>query len=107
MNPGDLGLRSLYADYIALTEPLKAVAIRQDLLQADPSIENVLLLGKLATEVAVREDDPHRKDAMFRIAGSAFEQGKQMAPNDKRLLYYYAEYFRARGQEEQAKALLP
>jgi len=106
LNPGDLGLRSLYADYIAPFEPLKAVAIRQDLLQADPSLENILLLGKLATQVAVREDDPQTKEAMFDIAGSAFEQAKQQAPRDKRLLYYYADYFRARGHEERAKALL-
>jgi tetratricopeptide (TPR) repeat protein len=106
LNPGDLGLRSLYADYITPTEPLKAVAIRQDLLEADPSIENTILLGKLATEVAVRQDDPKTRQAMFDVAGSAFERAGQIAPNDKRMLYYYAEYFRARGQEEQAKALL-
>jgi tetratricopeptide (TPR) repeat protein len=106
LNPGDLGLRSLYADYIAPTEPLKAVAIRQDLLEANPSLENTLLLGKLATEVAVRQSDPQTKQALFKIAGSAFEQAKQAAPNDKRMLYYYAEYLRAKGQGEQAKALL-
>ena len=106
LNPGDLGLRSLYADYITPTEPLKAVAIRQDLLEADPSIDNTLLLGKLATVVAVRQDDPKTKQAMFDIAEAAFEKAGQIAPNDKRMLYYYAEYFRARGQEEQAKALL-
>ena len=105
-NPGDLGLRNLYADYIAPIEPLKAVAIRQDLLQADPSLENILLLGKLATEVAVKQNDPQTRQAMFDIAGSAFEQAKQTAPNDKRMLYYYAEYFRASGRESQAKALL-
>lgn len=106
LNPNDLGLRSLYADYIAPIEPLKAVAIRQDLLEADPSLENILLLGKLATEVAEKQDDPQNKQAMFNIAGSAFKQAKQMAPTDKRVLYYYAEYFRTMGQEEQAKTLL-
>jgi len=106
LNPSNFGLRSLYADYIAPTEPLKAVALRQDLLEVAPSIENALLLGKLATEVAVKETNPQSKEALFGIAGSAFEQARQAAPDDKRMLYYYAEYFRARGQGEQAKKLL-
>jgi len=106
LNPSDLMLLGLYADYIAPTEPLRAVAIRQDLQKADPGIENTLLLGKLAMEVAVKEANPQSKEALFSIAGSAFEQARQMNPNDKRMLYYYAEYFRARGQAEEAKKLL-
>ncbi|MFH1716566.1 MAG: tetratricopeptide repeat protein [Planctomycetota bacterium] len=106
LNPGDLGLLSLYADYIAETEPLKAIAIRQDLQQANPNIDNALLLGKLATEVAVKETGPESKEALFAIAGSAFEQARKMDPKDKRLLYYYAEYFRLRGQGEEARKLL-
>jgi tetratricopeptide (TPR) repeat protein len=99
-------LFGLYADYIAPTEPLRAVAIRQDLQRANPSIENVLLLGKLATEAAVKESNPQSAEALFAIAGSAFEQAKEMNPSDKRMLYYYAEYFRARGQGEEARKLL-
>lgn len=106
LNPDDLMLFSLYAEFIAPTEPSKAVAIRQDLLRANPSIENAMLLGKLATEAAVKETNPQSKEALFAIAGSAFEQAKQMNPSDKRMLYYYAEYFRARGQNEQARKLL-
>ena len=53
INPADLDLLSLYAEYIASSEPMRAIAIRQDLQRADPSIENAVLLGKLATEVAV------------------------------------------------------
>jgi len=106
LNTGDHMLFSLYADYIAPTEPLRAVAIRQDLQRANPSIENALLLGKLATEAAVKESNPQSKEALFAIAGSAFEQAKEMNPSDKRMLYYYAEYFRARGQGEEARKLL-
>jgi tetratricopeptide (TPR) repeat protein len=106
LNSGDLMLFGLYADYIAPTEPLKAVAIRQDLQRANPSIENALLLGKLATEAAVKETNQQSAEALFAIAGSAFEQAKGIDPNDKRMLYYYAEYFRARGQGEEAKKLL-
>jgi tetratricopeptide (TPR) repeat protein len=106
LNPGDLALRGLYADYIAGTEPLRAVAIRQDLQKADPSLANAVLLGKLATEVAVTQTDTKAKDALFAVAGSAFEQARQIDPSDKRMLYYYAEYFRARGREDEAKRLL-
>jgi tetratricopeptide (TPR) repeat protein len=106
LNPGDLKLYSLYAEFIAPTEPLKAVAIRQDLQRADPSMENTLLLGKLATEAAVKETDSQSKETLFAIASSAFEQAKKMNPNDKRMLYYYAEYFRARGQDQEATKLL-
>jgi len=106
LNPGDLELRSLYAEYIAPTDPLRAVAIRQDLQRAIPNMENALLLGQLATEVAVKETNPQLKEALFGIAASAFEQAKKINPRDKRMLYYYAEYFRARGQDEKAMALL-
>jgi len=106
LNPGDLPLQGLYAEYIAASEPLRAVAIRQGLQQADPSIDNALLLGKLATEVAVKEADPKTKEAMFAVAASAFEQARQIDPRDKRMLYYYAEYFRARGQGQEAMKLL-
>ena len=106
LNPGDLDLRSLYAEYIAPTDPLRAVAIRQDLQRAIPNMDNALLLGQLATKVAVKETNPQLKEALFGIAASAFEQAKKIDPQDKRMFYYYAEYFRARGQDEKAKALL-
>jgi len=106
LNPGDLALLGLYAEYIAPTEPLRAVAIRQDLQRAAPNMENALLLGQLATDVAVKETNPQLKEALFGIAVSAFEQAKKINPRDKLMLYHYAQYFRARGQNEKAKALL-
>ena len=106
LNTGDLMLYGLYADYIAPTEPLRAVAIRQNLQRANPTIENALLLGKLATEAAVKDSNPESKKALFDVAGEVFKQAKEMNPSDKRMLYYYAEYFRARGQGEEAIKLL-
>ncbi len=106
LNPGDLALLGLYAEYIAPTEPLRAVAIRQDLQRAAPNMDNALLLGQLATNVAVKETNPQLKEALFGIAVSAFEQAKKINPRDKLMLYHYAQYFRARGQNEKAKALL-
>jgi tetratricopeptide (TPR) repeat protein len=106
LNPGDLALLDLYAEYIAPTEPLRAVAIRQDLQRAAPNMDNALLLGQLATEVAVKETNPQLKETLFGIAASAFEEAKKINPGDKQMLYYYAEYLRANGQHEKAKALL-
>lgn len=106
LNPQDTALRGLYADYIAPTDPLRAVAIRQDLQRADPSLANAVLLGKLATGTAVKETNSKAKDALFAVAGSAFEQARQIDPRDKRMLYYYAEYWRAQGHQDEARRLL-
>ncbi|MBN1804098.1 MAG: tetratricopeptide repeat protein [Sedimentisphaerales bacterium] len=106
LNPGDLSLLSLYAEYITPTEPMRAIAIRQDLQRAAPSMENALMLGQLATQVAVKETDAKLKEAIFGIAASVFTQAKEMNPNDRRMLYYYAEYFRAMGDDEKATSLL-
>jgi tetratricopeptide (TPR) repeat protein len=106
LNPGDLPLLSLYAEYIAPTEPMRAIAIRQDLQSAAPNMDNALLLGQLATQVAVEETNTKLKEAIFGIAASAFEQARKIDPKDMRMLYYYAEYFRARGQDDEATALL-
>ncbi len=106
LNPRDTALRGLYADYITSTDPLRAVAIRQDLQKAEPSLANAVMLGKLATEVALKQTDPKTKEALFAVAGSAFEQAKRIDQNDKRMLYYYAEYLRAQGRQDEAKNLL-
>ncbi|MHC4432909.1 MAG: tetratricopeptide repeat protein, partial [Planctomycetota bacterium] len=106
LNPRDLPLLGLYADYIAPTEPLKAVAIRQDLLKAEPSIDNAVLLGRLAMQVASKETSEASKDALFAVADSAFEQARQIDPADRQMLYCYAEYLRARGQGQEAERLL-
>ncbi len=106
LNRNDMDLLRSYAEYITPTHPLKAVEIRQDLQQIAPTIENAILLGQLATKTAVKETDPVRKEKLFEIAGSAFEQARRMDPNDRGMLYFYAEYFRARGLDEKATELL-
>ncbi|UCF14926.1 MAG: tetratricopeptide repeat protein, partial [Phycisphaerales bacterium] len=106
LNPGDLPLLGLYADYISDTEPLRAVAIRQDLQEADPSLENAVLLGRLALDVAESQTEQASKEAMLAVADSAFEQARQLDPSDRRMLYHYAEYLRARGRGEEAEKLL-
>ncbi len=106
LNLGDLELLSLYAEFIAPAEPLRAVAIRQDIQDAQPSVENALLLGKLAMEVALKQIATESKETLFDIAKSAFEQARSINPKDKRMLYYYAEYLRARGLQNEAIKLL-
>jgi tetratricopeptide (TPR) repeat protein len=106
LNPGDLGLRSFYAESISATEPMRALAIRQNLQRTAPSIENAVLLGRLATETAIRSPNAERKEALFAIAAAAFEQAKAIDPYDKTMLNYYSAYYRVRGEDETAQQLL-
>ncbi|MGA1979088.1 MAG: hypothetical protein ABSG99_00775 [Sedimentisphaerales bacterium] len=106
LNVDDLRLRSFYAEYILTTQPLAALAIRQRLQKTAPSLSNAVLLGRMAMRLASGDDNVERKEALFAIAASSFEQARKIDPNDKAMLVNYAEYLRARGQEEKAKQLL-
>ena len=106
LNQRDVELLSFYAEYISSTEPFRALAIRQTLQTTAPTMGNAVLLGKLATEMARKETNKGRKEALFDVAASAFRQAKEMDPTEKRMLYAYAEYYRARGQEQEARQLL-
>ncbi len=106
LNQGDLELLGLYTDYIAPTEPTRAIAIRQDMLAAVPTVDNAMSLGTLAMNVAVNTSDPNTKEAFLDIAGSAFEQARKMDPNDRQVLLYYTSYLQTRGRNEDAKKLL-
>ena len=106
LNIGDLLLLDFYAEYISATEPLRALAIRQDLQRAVPSLQNAMRLGQLATKLAVEQTDRRRKEALFAVGESSFEEGMRINPNDKDLLYRYAEHLRARGLDDRAKKLL-
>ena len=106
LNPGDLELLNLYVDLITPTEPTKALAIRQDLQSLTPSMENALMLGNLATELALKENRESDREGLFNIANSAFEQAREIDPKDKQMLFYYTEYLRARGWDDKARELL-
>lgn len=107
LNIGDLELLSFYAEYIVTTRPLNALAIRQRLQKTAPSMQNAVLLGRMATRLASEEeDDVERREALFAIAASSFEQAREIDPHDRVMLVSYAEYLRASGQEEKAKQLL-
>ena len=106
LNPDDLELLSDYAEYIILKEPLRALAIRQKLQKIAPNVQNSVLLGRLATRMARGSVNPERKEALFDIAQSSFEQAKEMDPQSEEMLYNYSEYCLIRGQEKQAEQLL-
>jgi len=106
LNANDLELLSFYAEYIVTARPLAALAIRQRLQKAIPSMQNAVLLGRMATKLASEEGNVERKEALFAIAASSFEQAGKIDPNDKAMLVSYVEYLRTSGQEEKAKGLL-
>ncbi len=106
LNPDDLELLSDYAEYILSKEPLRALAIRQKLQRTAPNVQNSVLLGKMATRIAVGVKNPERKKALFDIAQSSFEQARKMDPQSGEMLFNYSEYYRVREDEKQAEQLL-
>ena len=106
LNPGDMELLSGYAEYISPTSKQQALAIRQYLQKTAPSVKNAVLLGRLATKMALEEADAKRKDALFAIAASSFEQAIAIEPQNEAALEAYAEYYRLIGKPEEAEKLL-
>ena len=106
LNQGDIELLGLYTDFISKAEPQRAIAIRQDMLAAVPSLDNAVMLGSLAMNVAMNASKTDDKEAFLDIAGSAFEQARKIDPNDRQVLLYYANYLQARGRDKEAKELL-
>lgn len=106
LNANDMELLSFYAEYIVETRPLEALGIRQRLQKAAPSMSNAVLLGRMATKLASEEGNVERREALFAIAASSFEQAGKINPDDKTMLSNYVKYLRASGQEEKAKQLL-
>ncbi|MHC4640606.1 MAG: tetratricopeptide repeat protein [Planctomycetota bacterium] len=105
-NPGDLQTLSFYAEYISKDEPLRALAIRQKLQKVVPSIQNAVLLARLAMTMALNEINAERKSALLAIADSSFEQAQAMAPENRAVIEARAEYYRRIGQQEKAVQLL-
>lgn len=106
LDPRDTNLLNVYVELIGDSEPLKALALRQTIQASVPSLNNAVLLGRLATQVALKETDETRKEAFFKMAEAAFEQARQIDPNNQLALESYAEYFRVREQNEKARQLL-
>ena len=106
LNRNDVQLLSRYAEFINPTEPLKALAILQDLQKVAPTLENAMRLGQLATKSARAEVNAMRKEVLFDIAESAYGWARNVKPNDQAVLYSYGEYLRARGRLKEAEEVL-
>lgn len=106
LNPDDTRLLGFYADYIGSSEPERALAIRQRLYKAQPSVLTAVQLGNLASEIAISESDQKEKEALFAIAEEAYQQALSLEPGNTGALYNYAEYLRSRGKYKEAENLL-
>ncbi len=106
LNPNELQLLDFYADYISDTEPLRAIVIRQNIQQNNPSVRNAIHLGRLLTKLASEETDAKQRESFFTAAAAFFEQAKEINPHNVELLHSYAEYYRARGMEAEAEKIL-
>ncbi|MHC4095838.1 MAG: tetratricopeptide repeat protein [Planctomycetota bacterium] len=105
-NPRDKGLLSFYAEYISNEDPLRALAIRQNLQKIDPTVQNAVLLARLAMNMALQEENADNKDALLAIADSSFEQAQAIAPENKVVTEAWAEYLRRTGRLKEAKQLV-
>jgi tetratricopeptide (TPR) repeat protein len=106
LDPRDMGLLNVYVDFLSDREPEKAVALRQTIQTNAPSVDNAVLLGKLAVQIALKEKDETKKNAFFTMAETAFEQARNLDPGSEVALEAYAEYYRSRGQNDKAGQLL-
>jgi tetratricopeptide (TPR) repeat protein len=106
LNPGDFDLLSFYAEYISETEPVRAIAIRQNLQRVAPSVQNAVFLGRLATKMALEETNTASKEALIAMARVSFEQARAMEPQSRAALEAYAEFLRLIGRQGEAEELL-
>jgi tetratricopeptide (TPR) repeat protein len=106
LNSSDRQLLSFYAEYISATEPYRALAIRQYLYKTVLNVENALLLGTMAMNIALLEKDEAQKNALLDITGQALADAYRLNPSDGTTLDTYARYYRTIGEEEKAWELL-
>ena len=78
LNPRDVQLLDLYAAYLADDQPLRAIAVLQDVMSTAPDLIHALRLAKLSVDVAKEEDDSKIRAALFDIAESALEEGQRI-----------------------------
>lgn len=106
VNSEDLDLFSFYAEFISPTDPVRALAVRQFLLEQFPSVENAMLLGRMALRMAKDTADQNEKTALFNIASRAFERGRTIEPTNQQLLYGIADMYKAMGQAQKAEDII-
>jgi tetratricopeptide (TPR) repeat protein len=106
LNPSDFELLSFYAEYISETEPVRAIAIRQNLQRVAPSIRNAIFMGRLATRMALEEMNAARKEALIAMARVSFEQARAMEPESRAAIEAYVEFLRLIGRHGEAEKIL-
>ena len=65
LNPREWQLLSFYAEYISDIDPMRALAIRQRLQIAIPTVQNAALLGNLATKMSADNRNATSKEGAF------------------------------------------
>lgn len=100
-------LLSFYAEYISSTDEMNALGIRQYLQKIAPTVQNALLLGRLAMKIALAEKtSEQQKRTLLSVAESSFEQARTMEPKNEAVLDSFAEYYRLTGQGLKAEEIL-
>ncbi|MBN1817070.1 MAG: tetratricopeptide repeat protein [Sedimentisphaerales bacterium] len=105
LNPKDIGLVSLYAEYIKDYKPNQALAIRQQLFRGYPSVNHAALLSDLAFRMAQKETDAQQQKAFYDICETTLKQALTIEPNNSAVLHRYAEYLRVTGQQQVAEQI--
>lgn len=105
-NPADLGLSIFYAEYISDTEPLRAIAICQQIQKLSPTVDNALKLAGLATRLAEKDKTRSQVSPFIAIAQDAYAKAYAAAPTDDRVLTEYSEFLRTTGKADEAQKIL-
>jgi tetratricopeptide (TPR) repeat protein len=105
-NPMDFNLQSFYAEYMGDTDPQRAIAICQQIQKTRPSIENSLILGRLALKAAEQNKVESQKNVYLSAAEDAYKKAYELAPTDIRVLQAYSEFLRATGKTDEAGGIL-
>ena len=106
-NPTDLNLSNFYAEYISDAEPLRAIAICQQIQRVSPTVDNALKLAGLAMRLAERnKTQPQASSTYTAIAQDAFAKAYAAAPTDSRVLTEYSEFLRFTGKADEAQKML-
>ena len=106
LNPGDVQLMSFYAEYISETDPNRAISLRQSLQENMPSVQNALLLARLAMRLGLDSTDAQRRQALLAMAASALEQAKTLDPQNPAVIEATVEFYRQTDQPGKAEQLL-
>lgn len=106
LNPNDKVLLNIYAEFMNRKKPQQALALRQNLMAAEPSVQNALLLARMAYGQAKDQIDPVKKQALMDMAADAYEKALQIDPADRSTIAMAADFYKNIGQTEKVEALM-